>query len=235
MTGPTGTRAGATLPELILVAWLFAVVLLGLARFASAQGRLAALGYDRVRLADAARTADLILAGELRYTSALDRVAARDSVRVRAVRGVGALCRRDGAHVWIRYRGLRAPDPDKDSILLITGSDTGGSIHAVTASAPDSACGSGVRLSIEPPPAASAGLVLLFEPGSYHLSGGALRYRRGRAGRQPLTEALLRDGRFEVGSGTLVARLEPELDSLPRLDSATIDVSIRLLNPVDRP
>jgi hypothetical protein len=30
-------------------------------------------------------------------------------------------------------------------------------------------------------------LVRLFERGSYHLSGSALRYRRGGSGRQPLT------------------------------------------------
>lgn len=235
MRWPIGIRAGSTLPELILVAWLFAVVLMGLARFASAQGRLAALDYDRVRAADAGRTAYLILGGELRYTAAPDRVAGRDSVRIRAVRGAGALCGWDGAEVRIRYRGLRAPDPDKDSVLLITSSDTRGSVHAVTASAPDPACGSGVRLKLEPPAAASAGLALLFEPGSYHLSGGALRYRRGRGGRQPLTEVLLRDGWFETGLGTLEAWMVPEQDSLPRLGSATIHASIRLLNPADRP
>lgn len=235
MSRRIGARAGITLPELILVAWLFAVVLLGLARFASAQGRLAALGYDRIRAADAARTADLILGGELRYTSAPDRTAATDSVRVRAIRGAGAVCGRADAEVRVRYRGLRAPDPEKDSVLLITGSDTGGSVHAVTASALDSSCGSGVRLTLDPPPPSPAGLALLFESGSYHLTGGALRYRRGRGGRQPLTEVLLRDGWFETGSGTVGVRMVPEHDSLPRLGSATIHSVIRLLNPTDPP
>jgi hypothetical protein len=235
MSGQIGTRAGVTLPELILVAWLFALALLGLARFTSAQGRLAALGYDRVRVADAARAADLVLGGELRYTAAPDRTATTDSVRIRAVRGAGPLCGRDGAEVRVRYRGFRAPDPEKDSVLLITGSDTRGSAHAVTASAPDSTCGSGVRLTLDPPPPSPAGMALVFETGSYHLTGGALRYRRGRGGRQPLTEALLRDGWFEPGPATLVARMVPERDSLPRLGSATINAVIRLLNPAGPP
>ena len=37
-------------------------------------------------------------------------------------------------------------------------------------------------------------LLRLFETGSYHLSGGALRYRRGSGGRQPLTAAVLEGG-----------------------------------------
>ncbi len=36
-------------------------------------------------------------------------------------------------------------------------------------------------------PEESIVLARLFERGSYHVSGAALRYRRGRGGRQPLT------------------------------------------------
>lgn len=225
-------RPGVTLPELVLVAWLFALVLLALGRFASAQGRLAALGTDRIRAADAARTAGLVLGGELRYTSPPDRTPARDSVRIRAVRGAGTLCGLDGDRIRVRYRGLRAPDPSKDSVLLITGSDTRGSVHAVTGVAADSNCGPAIRIALDPPPGAGAGLALLFEAGSYHLSGGALRYRRGQGGRQPVTEVLLRGGWFEIGPGTLTGRMVPEIDSLPRLAFDTISIGIRLLNPV---
>jgi hypothetical protein len=46
------------------------------------------------------------------------------------------------------------------------------------------------RLGVNPPPASA---LLTFESGSYHLSGRALRYRIGSAGRQPLTSEALRD------------------------------------------
>lgn len=56
-----------------------------------------------------------------------------------------------------------------------------------------------------------AGLILVryFERGSYHLSGDALRYRRGRAGRQPLTPETLRipESRFVMAGAGLHALL----------------------------
>jgi hypothetical protein len=48
---------------------------------------------------------------------------------------------------------------------------------------------------------------MLFEAGSYHLSEGALRYRRGRGGRQPLTEEVLAGARLIDTLGALRALL----------------------------
>jgi hypothetical protein len=48
------------------------------------------------------------------------------------------------------------------------------------------------------PPVPGALVVRVFERGSYHVSGGALRYRRGMGGRQPLTLDVFDDDRSNV-------------------------------------
>lgn len=48
---------------------------------------------------------------------------------------------------------------------------------------------------LSPPPARTV-LTRVFERGSYHLVGGALRYRRGEGGRQPLTPERIMEGRL---------------------------------------
>lgn len=225
-------RPGVTLPELLLVAWLFGLVLLGLARFATVQGRLAAISQDRVRAADVVRTVDVVLNRELRHSAATDRILTGDSIRLRAVRGIGAVCGAAGSDIRVAYVGVRRPDPTKDSALLISTSDTRGSAHGIAAVSADTACGGGYRLSVDPPPPERMGLALVYEAGSYHLSGGALRYRRGRGGRQPVTEAVLGGGRFVMAPGRVEARLSLTADSLPGLSRYQAAVVVRLLNPV---
>lgn len=228
-------RPGVTLPELVLVAWLFGLVLLAVARFAAVQGELAAAGDHRVRAADATRTADLLLTAELRYSAQPDRTATRDSVRLRAIRGAGAVCRGEGAELRVRYRGVRRPDPAKDSVVVITDAGTLGAAHGLTAVAGDDACGDGYRLTLDRAPPASRGLILVFETGSYHLTGGALRYRRGRGGRQPVIEGVLGDARFELQPGRIDARLSLHPDSLIRVPARRPAVRVRLMNPPPPP
>ncbi len=93
----------------------------------------------------------------------------------------------------------------------------------------DTACGTGYRLGLEPEPA-SRGIVLIFERGSYHLADGAFRYRRGRAGRQPVTEALLAAGSFEVERGLVHVRLRLHPDSVARVPVRTMTTRIRVMN-----
>ena len=224
-----GTRPGATLAELVLVSWLFALTLLGLARFAGAQARLAAEAGDRLRAADFTRTLELVLGRELRGLAHPDVAVGRDTIALRAVRGPGVICDTVGGDLIVRYTGIRSPNPTKDSALVITHTRSEGSVHAVlgTASGYDAVCPGGRRLSLDPPPPA-AGLVLVFETGSYHLTDGALRYRRGRAGRQPVTEGLLKDAAFETRQGAVLARWLLAPDSLPRLDRIQDDRTVRL-------
>lgn len=230
------SRAGVTLPELLLASWLFALVLAATARFIAAQGALAATSHHRIRAADVARTVDLVLNGELRHVAALDVTVTADSVRLRAVRGVGVVCGGAGSELRVRYRGVRRPDAAKDSAVAVTGAATGGTAYAVTGVvSAEGGCGPGYRLSLDPAPPAATGLILVFETGSYHLSGGALRYRRGRGGRQPVTEQLLGGGTFQRRPGRIDARLALDPDSLSRIPHRRSTAVIRLLNPFPVP
>ncbi len=125
-------------------------------------------------------------------------LASADSLVLRAFRGVGRVCPlfAPSPELLVAYEGVRAPDPMKDSLLLM---DHGGTwtVRALLAAAPSrDSCpeAPGVpvqrwRLGGDAPPGTV--LARVFERGSYHFSGGALRYRRGAGGRQPLTPEVL--------------------------------------------
>jgi hypothetical protein len=224
----------ASLAEVLLVAALYLVVLTALARFIADQGRTAALQGDRVRFEEAVRATAVILGTEVRFL-APDNLAALapDSIRARAFRGGGMVCEGRDQEVWVRYRGIRVPEPAKDSVLLV--GNEGESVHPLLASARSSRCGGSVQLALDRP--AGGRYALVFETGAYSLSAGALRYRRGAGGRQPLTEAILLAPRFDAdpGDGTLRAVLGPDSDSLLRLPPLSRVLGLGLLNAPGRP
>jgi hypothetical protein len=223
-------RPGATsVAELVLVSWMFAIVLAGIARFAGDQNRLAALQRDRVRYQEAARTGLIVLGAELRFTSASDISATSDdSVRLRAFRGGGQVCGAQNGSVRVVYRGVRQPDPAKDSVLLL-GPD-GVETRRIESVRQSTDCGGSLELVMDEPARASAAYTLLFETGAYVLADGAVRYRRGAGGRQPLTEPVFRDMAFQGDAGALHLHLPPDPDSLPRLAGAPVRARIRSLN-----
>lgn len=203
------SRAGASLAE-ALVVLVLAALLVHLAwttlREQSRAARRAAEVADRLEVARAGR---FILDGELRAgVAGRDWTEPRDdTLAVRAFRGLAVPCLAPtgGWNGTVRYRGVRRPDPAKDSVLILE-ADGGWRALAlddawVGEEPPCSAAvdgpewtterwglGEGGAAAPEPPV-----VVRLFEHGSYHLADGALRYRRGRAGRQPLTPELLDD------------------------------------------
>lgn len=214
----TRRRGAVSVAELVLVFWLYGFVLAGLAAFARAQGRLARAQESALRRAELVRTTRVVLAAELRYLARADlRTAGGDSVRVRAVRGVGRVCEADGDRLRVDYRGDRLPQPAKDSVLLVLGAAE--LAAAVTEVEGGGACGGvGVRLLLPPGgdtlPLVGA-LALVFETGTYALGDGALRYRLGAGGRQPLTEAVLDDASLDLHAAALRLRLRPEPAALP--------------------
>ena len=223
----TGRAGAVSLAELVLVFWLFGFILTATAGFATAVGRLSAVQRDRTRTQEVVRAARVILSAELRHGVAAQLVAGGgDSLRLRAARGTGAICAAEGPELVVRYRGVRRPEPAKDSLLLVSAS--GARVAgAITAVAGTDRCGGALLVRIEEPPGAGIGegggagglevpgVALVFESGTYHVQGGALRYRRGAAGRQPLTEALLHpSSALEAADGRVALRLVLRPDSL---------------------
>jgi hypothetical protein len=180
----------ASVLELVLVCFLFTVLSAGAARYAAGQRRLSESQQSRVRFQELVRTTAVIVGGDVRFLAVADITGSSDdSARIRAFRGGGVVCGADGANVWIRYAGLRRPEPDKDSVLLLD--DGGEAVSAIVSTAVSDSCDGSTRFTIDPPASGPGGHGLVFETGTYTVGGGALRYRRGRGGRQPLTESLL--------------------------------------------
>lgn len=225
-------RPGVALPELIVVAWLFAFVLAALAGFAGAQSRLVAGTQDRTRAGDLVRVAHLVLGAELRTLGPADIAAlTADSVRIRAIRGSGVICAIDDRGILVRYAGVRRPDPAKDSVVVILQPATAGIAYGLEAVAGDGRCGGSLRLRLAGrPPGSTAGVALVFETGSYSLAG-ALRYRRGAGGRQPLTEDILDASGFEGRSPAAVhVRLGFRTGAFTRTDPEPSELSVHLVN-----
>jgi hypothetical protein len=126
-----------------------------------------------------------------------------DSAALRAFRGIAIVCAADSVSADVRYRGLRSPDITKDSLVVLEGA---GAERALPLT------GTGAATVCSPRPGESAlalrpgaGLVsgdviLVFERGDYHLTGGSLRYRRGAGGRQPLTADVLFDDSTDMNA-----------------------------------
>jgi hypothetical protein len=196
--------------ELLLVMGL-SVPLLGIwAEFGRTQSRAVASQQGQVRVNDTLRIVRLVLQSELRYALPAQWIAdGGDSLAVRAVRGGGPVCATAGNELAIRYSGVRAPDASKDSVLLV--SDIGIEVAPVIAVAPTAACTDGLTITLESPPADPPLFTLLYERGTYSVTAGALRYRRGAGGRQPMTEQILGPGSGLSGAGgSLVLTLRPE-------------------------
>ncbi len=146
------------------------------------------------------RVARTVLRGELARSGG-DWSVGQDSLGLRAFRGTAVLCQAGAgpAEVVVAYRGDRLPEPTKDSAEVIVGD--GGRVVLGLRSAEATALpcawaapGESVQLwRLDGSLPAGAVVVRVFETGSYHLTGSALRYRVGAGGRQPLTPEVWRD------------------------------------------
>ena len=143
-----------------------------------------------------------------------------DSVDIRAFRGTGIACDTAvaGSDIAVRYVGLRRPDPAKDSVLALSANGWWSASRLVALLSAAGRCGSSTGVGIEvwrlDPPVPGAVVGRIFERGSYHLAAGALRYRRGFGGRQPITAVLLDIGSAS-GSGISAHRTGLELRLAP--------------------
>lgn len=215
----TPAREGFTLAELLVAAAAGGLVLAGLAALLAAQARVTGAHVERMRLSEGVRVPALVSAAELPFLvpGADLRVVGRGVLELRALRGLALPCPGAGDGV-VRFRGLRRPEPEKDSVLVLsagaeiaTALTGSGPATALTGSGPaaaDCVAASGeslLRLTLTGPVPPGA-VLLIYESGSYHLEDRAFRYRLGAAGRQPLTETLLdtRRGGFALVPGPAV-------------------------------
>ena len=197
MVDSRDARSGYTLAEAMMALVLAGALTACLAALLGVVGRLAATQARLTATSETERIVAAVLGAELRTLTASDYAFLDDSVRLRAFRGAGAVCAADGSTLTLAYRGVRLPEPDKDSVLLIWPS-----VEAVADIIEAMGGGAGceregttaIRIAIPEPVADSAGgpaYALIFETGAYSIAGSALRYRRGAGGRQPVTEANL--------------------------------------------
>lgn len=201
-------RAGFSLLEL-LVALVVSVFVLSTTatvfttQFRGAQRTLRSLEGDR-----AAGLAWSILSAELRGTrGVLDyRIGPGDSVRTRAFRGSAWLCPGDPVHpLRVTFQGDRSPNAAKDSVLALT--DVGDWVaFNLTRVGPLEVCPSTGGLVRRWTLSGSNEPLLylrLFESGTYSVGRGALRYRAGRGGRQPVTAERFDTAVSLMGAGSL--------------------------------
>lgn len=196
----THSTKGFTFVE-SLVAMLLASLLMSLcvAATAAVRGDVRQLISQRDRVA-LERFTRALLAAELRGSRRdTDWVApGGDSLVLRAFRGWAVLCPDSGDAVLSVPRGVRRPDAEKDSVLVLDARGAWVPARLVRRVVTEDGCGSAggwvERWTLSP--AVSGPVARYYESGSYHLVAGALRYRRGRGGRQPLTSALLTRASF---------------------------------------
>lgn len=189
-------RAGVSLVEALAALTLSSLVITLVVGICIAQMRLARVAAARAIATETARTVTTVLGGEARRSTAVDvRASSTDSLAMRSFRGSALPCGTAAGAVLVRYAGDRLPDPAKDSVLVVA-PPAEHAVGLVDSSAADGQCAArsheivlAWRLTGG---VADPSVLLVFESGSYHLSGGALRYRIGAAGRQPLTAEALR-------------------------------------------
>ncbi|MDP2957909.1 MAG: hypothetical protein Q8N53_15890 [Longimicrobiales bacterium] len=196
---PAGPAGGFSVAEalvaLLLGCLVVGVALTTLARQRAVQSELTA----RAERLGAARLARHLLGWELRAARGGGAYSVGpDSLALRAYRGVGLVCsgERGPRELWVAASGVRAADPAKDSVELLLESGATAVLGLEAREGSGRRCGASPdaleRWTLSAPLPAGVVMVRWFERGSYHLSGGALRYRRGLAGRQPLTSEVVR-------------------------------------------
>ncbi len=188
-----GAGPGFSLPEVLVAVLLTA--LLGQMTWSvfSAQRSLWSGMNEQEEMLESWRIVRTVVGFDLRAgVPGRDWESSGDSIPLRAFRGWAIVCDvPDPTTVLVVYEGIRQPDPSKDSLLFV---DESGRWTAVRLSSrsPDDTCSAvagmvGERWIVEGATPFTALLVRYYERGVYSLSGGALRYRRGAGGRQPLT------------------------------------------------
>jgi hypothetical protein len=188
-------RQGFALLEVLVAAVLGTIVVALAVVLLQTQSILAREATMRSERNDAMRSTFAILSAELRNITPADvRAIARDSVVTRIFRGLAIICGFNRPDVFIRYHGLRLPDPAKDSALQVGPENVVAlaPVRTDSSACPRNAGEQVLAINWAAEPRIGAAW-LIFESGGYHLDTHALRYRQGGATRQPITNEVLDD------------------------------------------
>jgi hypothetical protein len=215
--GARGFTVAETLVALLLGWGLAYLALSTLARQRTIQVRMT----RRAESLATVRTARNVLHAETRVgDSERDGWSvAGDSLAIRAFRGTALICPLDepSSEILVQVEGTRRPDVSKDSVMIVGGGGVAMALKLESRSRVEGGCPHGLgghleRWSLSGLVSPGSVVARYYERGSYHLANGALRYRRGAGGRQPLTPSVLDDkeSRFEERAGGVGVRLRAQ-------------------------
>ena len=228
-------RGGSALVEVMMAATLLGILGTAAALLIHAEATILRHTAEHAATDESLRSIRSIIRAELRQLAPIDlHGLARDSISARIFRGWGIVCAVDTAAVTLRYRGLRDPAADKDSLLIAGAERTATFSDAFRTPEPCDHAADEELIVIAPSLRVATGaVVLFFETGAYHLADHALRYRRGSEGRQPLTVENIDAARstFAIDSGRRTIRMLLRGTVLPAKAARTARSSFRLLNP----
>lgn len=189
----SGPRRGFALTEAIVAGTLLLMVVQVSWWVTAVQSVVATQVVTGARILDETRLIHHVLATEIAYGQAgLDWMLDGEELHLRAFRGMAFGCATEISQGWaVAVSGYRAPDPDKDSVLVLS-EDGQWSVSGLARSSRRSRldCQEVDGFSTEvwqldsPVDRPLAGIY--FERGAYRFSDGSFRYRRGGAW-QPLT------------------------------------------------
>lgn len=211
-------RGGWSLLEVVVSLALMALLAAAAAGAVEAHRRALSAAIQRGEEEESLRVVRGVLREELSVgRTPEDWVAGGDSIHLRAFRVWAVTCPpEEGATEWrVASGGIRRLDPSKDSLAVLGVDGRWRATLPTWVVGSRSGCGdpdAGEWWRGEAPHRAYPVFVRAYERGTYHLVDGALRYRRGRGGRQPLTPPFLADpgGRVEVEGGGVHLLLELE-------------------------
>jgi prepilin-type N-terminal cleavage/methylation domain-containing protein len=213
---------GFTLVEVAVVVVLLGLIISWGGLLVGSFRRSAEKAVRMTERIQAVRTARSVLDEELRRGRVHGRATlnSEGELSLRAFRWTGVVCEagmegREGTERRFEVWGTRAPDPGKDSVLVLAPDGTwrAAELAWITSTTPCEE-GGGPAIQVALRPAADDGVLLRgFERGRYGISNGAFRYRRGGGGRQPLTPERFQSGRLLEAAGGmwLEAVMVPDL------------------------